>query len=112
MALHEYVERKFGVGTRSYPISDPVSCATTVTVILPNNPDRLAYLLVNLGETDMYVAWDRDVGKDHGAYVAPNGGSFSLLADEDGELVGYELFGISITDANDIFTMVTEAEPG
>ena len=112
MALHRYVERKFGVATRSYPIADPVKCETTVTVILPNNPDRLAYLLVNLGEKDMYVAWDRGVLATHGVYVAPNGGSFSLLVDEDGELVGYELFGISITEANDIFTMVTEAEPG
>lgn len=112
MALSRYVEKKFGVKTRAYPIADPVSCLTTVTVILPNNPDRLAYTHVNLGDTEEYVAWDRGVGADHGVYVAPNGGSFSLAADEDGELVGYELFGISITSANDIFTMVTEAEPG
>jgi len=112
MALHRFVEKKFGVATRAYPIADPTSCATTVTSILPNNPDRLSYILVNLGDYPMYVAWDRDVGSDHGVYVAPNGGSFSLIADEDGELVGYELFGIAITDATDIFTMVTEAEPG
>ena len=108
-ALAEYVKRKFGVNTRSYPITDPVSCLTTVTRILPNNPDRLGYTLVNLGDTAMYVAWDRDVLASHGIYVAQTGGSFSLAADEDGELVGYELFGIAITSANDIFTMVTEA---
>ena len=112
MALSRYVERKFGVTTRAYPIADPVSCLTTVTVILPNNPDRLAFIIVNLGETAMYVAWDRGVLASHGVYVGPNGGSFAMMADEDGELVGYELFGISITSANDIFTMVTEAEPG
>lgn len=112
MALSRYVEKKFGMKTRSYPITDPTECDTEITVILPNNPDRLSFLLVNLGEKAMYVAWDRDVAADHGVYVAPNGGSFSLIADEDGELVGYELYGISITEANDIFTMVTEAEPG
>jgi len=110
MALSRYVEKKLGMKTRAYPIDDPVSCLTTVTSILPNNPDRLAVLLVNLGATAMYVAWDREVGADHGVYVAPEGGSFALIADEDGELVGYELFGIAITNANDIFTMVTEAE--
>lgn len=108
-ALSKYVEKKFGVKTRSYPITSPVSCALTVTSILPNNPDRLAYTLVNLGTTAMYVAWDRGVLATHGIYVAPNGGTFSMVADEDGELVGYELFGIAITSANDIFTQVTEA---
>lgn len=112
MALSRYVEKKFGVKTRAYPIADPVSCLTTVTVILPNNPDRLGYLLVNLGDTAMYVAWDRGVLASHGVYIGKGGGSFSLAADEDGELVGYELFGISVDSANDIFTMVTEAEPG
>ena len=108
-ALADYVKKKFGVHTRSYPIADPVSCLTTVTVILPNNPDRLGYTVVNLGATAMYVAWDRGVLASHGIYIAPNGGSFSLVADEDGELVGYELFGIAITGAVDIFAMVTEA---
>ena len=108
-ALAEYVKRKFGVHTRSYPVASPTSCLTTVTPLLPNNPDALGYILVNLGVTAMYVAWDRGVLASHGVLVAPNGGSFSLIADEDGELVGWELFGISITAANDIFIMVTEA---
>ena len=107
MALHRYVEKKFGMATRSYAISDPVSC---LTQILKNNPDRLTFTVVNLGATSMYVAWDRDVLATHGIYIAPNGGSFAMTADEDGELVGYELFGISITSANDIYTIVTEAE--
>ena len=112
MALNRFVEKKFGVATRAYPLAEPTECDVEVTVLLPNNPDRLAYTVVNLGATAMYVAWDRNVGADHGIYIAPGGGSFALVADEDGELVGYELLGISITDANDIFTMVTEAEPG
>lgn len=100
------------MATRSYPITDPVSCLTTVTDLLKNNPDRLSFLLVNLGTTAMYVAWDRGVLATHGIYIAPNGGSFGLSADEDAELVGMALFGISITSANDIYCMVTEGEPG
>jgi len=108
-ALADYVKKKYGVHTRSFPDPEAVSCLTTVTVLLRNTPDRLGYTIVNLGTTAMYVAWDRGVLATHGIYVAPSGGSFSLGAEEDGELVGYELFGISITSANDIFTMVTEA---
>ena len=109
-ALNEFVERKFGVSTRA--IQDPVTVlcpfAASAT-ILRNNPDRLGYIVVNLGTTAMYVAWDSTVSATHGVYVAPNGGSFSLIADEDGDLVGWELFGISITSDNDIFIVEVEA---
>ena len=110
MALSQYSLRKFGQKTRALtnPVTD--SCLTTVTALLRNNPDRLALLVVNLGTTAMYVAWDRGVGAAHGVYVAPNGGSMGLLADEDGELVGYELFGIAITSAVDILVVEVEAE--
>jgi len=108
-ALAEYVKKKYGVHTRSFPDPETVSCLTTVTEILRDNPDRLSFTIINLGGTSMFVAWDRGVGSTHGILVAANGGTFSLNADDDGELVGYAIFGISVTSANDIYTMVTEA---
>ena len=108
-ALAEYTKRKFGVQTRSYFNPETDSCLVAATVLLRNNPDALAWLLINLGATDLYIAWDRDVGSGHGVKVAANGGSASLSADEDGELVGYELFGASLVAPNDVFIVVTEA---
>ena len=109
-ALSEYVKRKFGVATRA--IQDPVTVlcpfAASAT-ILRNNPDRLGFIVVNLGATAMYVAWDSTVSATHGIYISPNGGTFSMLADEDGELVGWELYGTAITSDNDIFTVEVEA---
>ena len=109
-ALARYVAKKFGVKTRT--IVNPIvnACAVTPTTLLRNNPDRLASIVVNLGATAMYIAWDQGVGANHGIYVAPNGGSQSFLADEDGELVGYELIGIAITGAVDVFVVEVEAE--
>lgn len=109
-ALSRYVEAKFGVKTMAVPNPVTASCGTTATVLLQNNPDRLAYTVVNLGATAMYVAWDRAVSATHGVYVAPNGGSVSFSAEEDGELVGYELLGVAITTPVDIFAIETEAE--
>ena len=108
-ALADFVRKKFGVDTHA--IQDPVTatCLTTATTILRNNPDRLGWTVVNLGTTAMYIAWDRSVSATHGVYVAPNGGSVSSLADEDGELVGWELFGVAITAPVDIFTVEVEA---
>jgi len=108
-ALSKFVRQKFGVDTRS--LQDPVtaSCLTTVTELLLNNPDRLSWIIVNLGTTAMYIAWDRTVSATHGVYVSPNGGMITLTADEDGELVGYAVYGIALTAPVDIFTVETEA---
>jgi len=109
MALSRFVRDKFGINT--VVIQNPVtdSCGTSVTQLLLNNPDRLSFILVNLGTTNLYVSWDNKPASDHGVYVAPNGGSFSVIADEDLELVGMALYGISATSANDIFIVVVEA---
>ena len=109
-ALADYVFKKFGVGTRA--IQDPVAvlCPFAASaVLLQNNPDRLGFIIVNLGATAMYVAWDSTVSATHGIYVAANGGSFAMVADEDGELVGWELFGRAVTSDNDIFIVTIEA---
>jgi len=109
-ALSDYVQKKFGVSTRA--IQDPVTvlCTFAASVtLLQNNPDRLGFIVVNLGATAMYVAWDPTVSATHGIYIAPNGGSFSMTADEDGELAGWELYGIAITSDNDIFIVEMEA---
>ena len=109
-ALARYVERKFGQPTRM--VCNPVvaQCEITPTVLFLNNPDRLAVTVVNLGATAMYVAWDREVSATHGIYLAAGGGTLSLIADDDGELVGHELLGIAITAAVAIFTVAVEAE--
>jgi len=108
--LAEYVARKFGVKTRVTVNPVTASCAVTATVLLQNNPDRLAATVVNLGANVMYLAWDREVGTAHGIYVAPNGGAQMFIADEDGELVGYELFGIAPAGAVDVFVVEVEGE--
>lgn len=110
MSLTKYIEGKFGTKTRSQ--QDPVTntVATTVTQILRNNPDRLSYTVINITAFDIHVAFDREVSTTRGILIAPSGGSLTLTAEEDGELVGYELFAISTANPSTIFTVVTEGE--
>ena len=110
MSLGRYIEKEFGVKTRSY--EDPLTSTvgTSVTKILNNNPDRLAFTVVNLTAYDVYVAFDRQVSLTRGILISASGGSLTLTAKEDGELVGYEVFAISRTAASTIFTVVTEGE--
>lgn len=110
MALSRFVENKFGMKTRS--IQNPVTStvATSVTKILRNNPDRLAYTIVNLTAYSVYVGFDSEVSTSRGILVPASGGTLTLSADEDGELVGYEVYAISSGSASTIFTVVTEGE--
>jgi hypothetical protein len=104
--LSEYISKKFGCKTEA--VADPLnvtSVGTTTTQILPNNPDRLFYILVNLGSYDLYVAWDRSVGSTHGVQVSKGGGNLVLTADDDAELVGYEAYAVSPSGATDIYIL-------
>lgn len=110
MSLTRYVEGKFGVKTRTKTNPLATSVLTTVTKVLQNNPDRLSYTVVNLGGTALYLAFDNEVSSTRGILLVASGGSLTLNAEDDGELVGYELYGISATSSNNIFVVITEGE--
>jgi hypothetical protein len=94
--LAEYVERKFGFKTRE--VENPVTSTvgTSPTLILRNNPDRIAILIVNLSDNDGYVGWFNDVSATKGIRLTANGGNVHLIADEDGELVSKEFYGVNL----------------
>ncbi len=110
MSLSRFIEKQFGIRTRG--ITNPVTTTvlTTKVEILKNNPDRLAYTVVNLTAYDVHVTFDREPTTTRGILISASGGSLTLTAIEDGELVGYELWGISTGTQSTIFTIVTEGE--
>jgi len=111
MALARYVEKRFGMKTRSVPNPlGAVDVGTTVTEIMHGNPDRLSIIVVNLGANDVYVAFDREVSPTRGILLVHTGGSLSLTADEDMELVGYPIYGVTATGTSRVFVLETEAE--
>jgi len=109
-ALARFAERHFGVKTR--PIVNPVtdSVGIGVTLVARNNPDRLALLVMNISDTDMYAAPDPTPSATHGVLLQLGGGVMSLQADVDGELVGYEWNIYCAGAAKAIFVLSTEAE--
>lgn len=109
-ALARFVEKHFGVKTR--PIVNPIVGAVGigVTKVANNNPDRLALLVMNISDTDMYAAPDSLPSDTRGVLLALKGGAMSLQADVDGELVGYEWNIYCAGAAKPIFVLSTEAE--
>ena len=83
---------------------------TTATKVLNNNPDRLAWTLVNLDTVDeVFVAFDNEVSTSRGIKASAGGGSISLTVDEDGELVTREVVAIASPASASIFIVETEA---
>jgi len=108
MSVAEYVEKKFGFPTRA--IENPVrnTLTTTAAIVLYQNPDRFQWLIINLGDYDIYVAFKSDVSRAKGIRIPAGGGYASMHVDEDGEAVTYELWGISPDGTVNIYVVEYE----
>jgi hypothetical protein len=107
-ALSNYLEKKWGVKTRSLenPVTDTAGAG--VTKILLNNPDRFEAIIVNYDSVLMRVAPSLNVSATFGIPLDPNGGFTIITADYDGEMVGYEWFIYSASGGT-FYVLITEA---
>lgn len=101
--LEKLLSTEFGVRTRASlnPLNAQIALAPTP--LLSNNPDRLGWFLVNLGVNDAFIAFDRNVSTTRGIILSSGGGGVNFKWDEEFDLVGYELWGITTIGAVDIF---------
>ena len=107
-ALSDYVQKKWGVRTRSVknPLTGTVGAG--ITQVLRNNPDRFMVLVINLDDEVNYLAQDPTPAADNGIRLDASGGFIVLTADDDGELVGYD-FWIHSVGGGPIYVLETEA---
>ncbi len=107
-ALSDYMQKRWGVRTRSVknPLTGTVIAG--ITQVLRNNPDRFMVLIINLDDEVNYLAQDSAPSSSNGIRLDANGGSAVLTADEDGELVGYDWW-IQSTGGGAIYVLETEA---
>lgn len=101
-------EKIFGFPTRLVEAPEGSELGLAATQIFLNNPDRVFWLVVNLGPGTVYIAYKRQVDATHGIRLGPLGGFASSKVDEDGEAVAYELFGIATVANNDIYFLEVE----
>ena len=107
--LKDVIDRLYGVKT-DMQVNPLVSqIGATPTQVLKNNPNRLAWTLINLGSEAVYLAFTPDVASTKGIYVAAGGGVMGLLFSEDFELVTYPMWGIGAVGGDNIYLVeVTE----
>lgn len=104
--LAQVIEKAWGVG-RVEPRLDPATATlgTTAAVVLPNNPKRLAALIVNLSLNAVFLKPLGPPSATSGVRLAPSGGTFSLIWSEDFHLVGYEWQGVADAAGSAILTI-------
>lgn len=85
MPLDELLKERFKVRTRAVENPKAITAAsTTAQLILSNNPNRLGFVITNLGATVCYIGLGNDVtAATKGIRLDANGGSVSMIWDED-----------------------------
>lgn len=101
--LAEAIIRLWGFDTFAEmpPFAEELS--TTPERVLKNNPDRLSWDIFNLGDKVVYLGHDSTVSSTNGYHLAASGGHISMMWNEDGELVGRELWAVAADGTPTIF---------
>jgi len=93
VALQKILQRQFGADfeVRENPVTSQLT--TVPAVILRNNPDRIAWLVANLGSYNGFLGFSPDVGPGKGLPLPAGGGQITCTYLEDLVLPGYEVYG-------------------
>jgi len=104
-ALETVLDSHFGTKTRS--VENPVIAAIPAVagIILRNNPDRLAFVIVNLGANPAYLGLTNAVGVANGIYVPANGGSVTMYWQEDFQMVGWAWWAVAPAGASNCYVL-------
>ncbi len=111
-SLHELINDRFGIRTRGVVNPNNVQQSTTVGLILRNDSSRLAATITNLGTNPVFMTPDGAPSTTRGVRIGPNGGSVTLLWDEDFNTVGMEWQGVTDAGTSDLFVLEILVEPG
>ena len=106
--LAELIEAQFGVRVRGEVNPEIATIGTTAAQIFKGNPNRLAFVVVNLSSNDLYISPDVLVSSTHGIQLVSRGGGYVALWNEDFHLVGYEWWCVGSASSTDFFSLEIE----
>lgn len=101
--LSDLIKTRFGIETRNVesPVGSVVGVASAP--LLPNNPDRVALVIINLSANLIYISPQDPAGAANGIRLDANGGWRSLVWDEDFELISHQWFAIAAGAGSAVF---------
>lgn len=105
MPLRNLLMERFKVRTRAVENPKITASGTTAQIVLGNNPNRLAFTVVNLGGNPCFVGLRNDVSVSKGIRLDANGGHASMVWDEDFDMVSWAWWIISPDGASNLYTL-------
>lgn len=90
---YDVAVKRFGAPIRM--VERNVALGVAPVVILPNNPRRVHWQIINLSGLLVYVSWAIQTVAGDAIPIVAAGGLASMAVEEDGEAVGYALYGQS-----------------
>lgn len=107
MPLADLLMERFKVKTRA--VVNPLAVTEaedTAQIILSNNPNRLAFIIVNLGDEVCFVGLESDIEADvKGIRLDANGGSFSCIWDEDFDMTAWAWWIIAASGTPAVYSL-------
>lgn len=106
MSLADLLMERFKVKTRAVENPEALTAAsTTAQKVLSNNPNRLAFTIMNLGAEVSYVGLTDGVSTTKGIRLDASGGFFSCVWDEDFQMTGWAWWIIATSGTPAVYAL-------
>lgn len=93
---------KYGRNVR--PVESTPGLTTAASQIVKNSADRVELLIQNVGTDVIAFGVNKSLTLTTGVRLPP-GGTAVVLADEDGDMVGYEFWGIANSGTQSLYVI-------
>src|SRR6266852_2686577 len=91
-------------GEETHPQETTPSATTTMSRLVPNMPDRVELIVINAG-TDMVTIRPTNTVTSGVGIRLPPGVTADILADEDGDMVGYKWFMVAASGTQQLYVL-------
>lgn len=100
-------------GVTSFDVENPVTDTVTnsSTEILPVDPSRIAFTIINMSSDIIYLSPSFDPSSDKGILLQSNGGFWSVNFKDDLTLVTRSIHAISSGTSSKIYVIETSIMP-
>lgn len=105
LSLQEFISERLGVRVRERENAENEAMTTAAALVLRADSSRLAASVINLGQSDVFLRPRRAPSATVGIRLGPNGGSMTLMAEEDFSLVGLDWFGATALGTSTLYVL-------